>query len=164
MTTTEVIEEIKLELSGGGLLEMEIEDETIESVIKKALRELNRFWDETSMVTVPFASCIDYTGTPLEESSSIVKVYRTQGLGVASDVNAMSDPLMMQQWMVFSNAGTMYNLQDYILNYAAWTTLCQVKNTLPISRRFLNFRRRLSTEFPELFRLQSCWKTKTLKK
>ena len=49
------------------------------------------------MVTVPFASCIDYTGTPLEESSSIVKVYRTQGLGVASDVNAMSDPLMMQQ-------------------------------------------------------------------
>ena len=43
MTTTEVIEEIKLELSGGGLLEMEIEDETIESVIKKALRELNRF-------------------------------------------------------------------------------------------------------------------------
>ena len=24
----------------------------------------------------------------------------------------------------------MYNLQDYILNYAAWTTLCQVKNTL----------------------------------
>ena len=130
MTTTEVIEEIKLELSGGGLLEMEIEDETIESVIKKALRELNRFWDETSMVTVPFASCIDYTGTPLEESSSIVKVYRTQGLGVASDVNAMSDPLMMQQWMVFSNAGTMYNLQDYILNYAAWTTLCQVKNTL----------------------------------
>jgi len=135
MTITDVIEEIKLELTGK-VLEIEIEDETIAAVIKKALRELQRYWDETSMVTIPFASCIDYTGTPLEDSSSIVKVYRIQGMGTASDVTAMSDPLLMQQWMVFSNAGTMYNLQDYILNYAAWTTLSQTKNTLTTDMAF----------------------------
>lgn len=135
MTITDVIEEIKLELTGR-ILDLEIEDETIEAVIKKALRELQRYWDEMSFITIPFASCIDFSGTPLEDSSSIVKVYRTQGMGTASDINAMSDPLLMQQWMVFSNAGTMYNLQDYIMNYAAWTTLSQVKNTLATDMSF----------------------------
>ena len=96
MTITDVIEEIKLELTGK-VLELEIEDETIEAVIKKALRELQRYWDEMSFVTIPFASCIDFSGTPLEDSSSIVKVYRIQGMGMGTDVNAMSDPLMMQQ-------------------------------------------------------------------
>jgi hypothetical protein len=96
MTITDVIEEIKLELTGR-ILDLEIEDETIEAVIKKALRELQRYWDEMSFITIPFASCIDFSGTPLEDSSSIVKVYRTQGMGTASDINAMSDPLLMQQ-------------------------------------------------------------------
>lgn len=135
MTITDVIEEIKLELTGQ-ILELEIEDDTIAAVIKKALRELQRYWDEMAFVTVPYASCIDYTGTPLEDSSSIVKVYRIQGMGTASDVNAMADPLLMQQWMVFSNAGTMYNLQDYVMNYAAWTSLSQVKNTLSTDLSF----------------------------
>ena len=35
--------------------------------------------DETTLVTIPYASCINYAGTPLEESSSIVRVYRTVG-------------------------------------------------------------------------------------
>lgn len=135
MTKRDIIEEVKLELTGG-VLELEIEDKTIEAVLNKALRELQRYWDETSLVTIPYASCIDFTGTPLEDSSSIVKVYRTQGMGVSSDVTAMSDPLIMQQWMVFSNAGTMYNLQDYIMNYAAWSTLSQVKNTLSTDMAF----------------------------
>ena len=82
------------------------------------------------MVTIPYASCIDLVGTPLEDASSITKVYKIQGQGVASEANAMSDPVMMQQWMIFSNAGTMYNLQDYVMNYAAWSTLSQVRNTL----------------------------------
>ena len=42
MTTQEVIEEIKLELTGT-LLEMEIDDNTIALVVKKALRELERY-------------------------------------------------------------------------------------------------------------------------
>ena len=42
MKTIDVIDEIKLELTGG-VLELEIEDATIELVIKKALRELQRY-------------------------------------------------------------------------------------------------------------------------
>ena len=130
MTIEEVIEEVKLELTGG-LLELEIEDNVIGMAVKKALRELRRYWDETSLITVQYASCIDLTGSDLE-SCSIVKVYRTVGVGNSEDAgNSLTmDPLYAQQWMVFSNAGTMYNLQDYVLNYAAWTTLGQVRNTI----------------------------------
>jgi hypothetical protein len=46
------------------------------------------------------------------------------------------DPMYAQQWMVFSNAGTMYNLQDYVMNYAAWNTLGQVRNTMSTDLSF----------------------------
>lgn len=117
MTLTEAIEEIKLELAGQ-VLELEIEDATIIQVIHKALRELERYWDETSLITVPFAPCIDLEGKEFEERvSSIVKVYRTEGIGDTTQTTM--DPMFAQQWMLFSQGGTMYNLNDYILNYAS---------------------------------------------
>lgn len=131
MTEQDVIEEIKLSLTGG-ILELEIDDKTIGLVIKKALRILQRYWDESTIINVPFASCIDYTGTPLEKSCAIIGVYRTVGIGNSEDAgnSVTMDPLFTQQWMVFSNAGTMYNLSDYVLNYAAWSTLTQIRNTM----------------------------------
>lgn len=94
MKIQDVIDEIKLELTGN-LLETEIEDETIAQLIKKALREMGRYWDETTLITVPFASCIDLTDFNVV---SIVKVYRTEGTGVSdSDVSVMNDPAYMQQ-------------------------------------------------------------------
>lgn len=98
MTMEEVLEEIKLELTGG-VLELEITDEDIESAVKKALRELQRYWDETTMVTIPFASCVDFKGTPLEKSVAVVKVYRTEGIGTADGYGQgqMLDPLYAQQ-------------------------------------------------------------------
>lgn len=32
--------------------------------------------------------------------------------------------------MIFSNAGSMYNLSDYIMNYSAWSQLSQIQNTI----------------------------------
>ena len=52
MQLIDVIEEIKLELTGG-VLELELEDAQLEMVVKKALRELQRYWDESSFVTIP---------------------------------------------------------------------------------------------------------------
>lgn len=138
MTLQDIIEEIKLELSGN-LLEMEIEDSTIESVIKKAMRELERYWDETTLVTVPFSSCIDLAGSPLdlkEKANAVVNVYRTDGIGDSAGTDGLSDPIVAQQWLLFSNAGTMYNLNDYILNYASWASLLQVKNTMSTDMSF----------------------------
>lgn len=136
----EVIDEIKLELTGR-VLELEVEDAVLRATVKKALRELERYWDETSMVTVPYASCIDLTGEFFEEKvSSIVQIYRTVGIGDASadgnSVNVMTDPAYAQQWMLFSNGGTMYNLNDYIMNYASWITLSKIKNTISTDLAF----------------------------
>ena len=137
MTKNDVVEELKLELTGQ-VLEMELDDSTLDLTINKALRELQRYWDETTLVTIPYASCINYAGTPLEESSSIVRVYRTVGVGNSEDASnsVTMDPMYAQQWMVFSNAGTMYNLQDYVMNYASWSTLSQVRNTMSTDLAF----------------------------
>jgi len=138
VTTQEVIEEVKFELTGG-VLELTVEDKDIETAVYKALRELNRFWDETTMVTVPFSPCIDLSDSELdlkEKVSSIVHVYRTSGYGVGQGTAGMTDPLYAQQWMIFSNGGTMYNLNDYVMNYAAWNTLLQAKNTMSTDMAF----------------------------
>ena len=147
MTIKNIIEEIKLELTGG-VLELEIvnenytEDEyekryeTLISIIKKALRELERYWDETTLITVPYAKCIDYS-TMKPKVSSIVRVYRIQGVGDSQDGTSYSlDPMYAQQWMLFSNGGTMYNLNDYVMNYASWMTLSQIRNTMSTDMSF----------------------------
>ena len=136
MTMQEVIAEIKLELTGY-ILDVEIDDTTIESVVKKSMRELERYWDETTLVTIPFSSCIDLANSELdlkEKVSTIVKVYHTDAIGETTN---MGDPAYMQQWMLFSNGGTMYNLNDYILNFSAWNTLLRIKNTMSTDLSFI---------------------------
>ena len=137
MKLEDIIDEVKLELTGH-VLDMEINDETLVSVIKKSLRELERFWDETTMITVPFASCIDLNGEFFKEKvSSIVKVYRTEGFGDAdSDLSVTSDPIQMAQFAIFSNGGTMYNLNDYVMNYSSWMTMARIKNTMTTDMSF----------------------------
>ncbi len=137
MKIEDILDEIKLELTGY-ILEMEITDETLVSVVKKALRELERFWDETTMITVPFASCIDLDGEFFREKvSSIVKVYRTEGLGDSDgNLSVMNDPVQMAQFAIFSNGGTMYSLQDYVMNYASWMSMHQIRNTMSTDMAF----------------------------
>ena len=95
MVIQEVVEEVKLELTGH-VLDIELEDATIIQVIHKALRELERYWDETTLITVPFAPCIDLSGGKFEEQvSSIVKVYRTEGVGDTTQTSM--DPMFAQQ-------------------------------------------------------------------
>lgn len=134
MKLQDVVAEIKLEVFACGILESELEDSQIKLVVSQCLREIERYWDETTRVTVPYASCIDLTNF---DHCSIVKIYRTSGYGGTSDsVNSMTDPVWAQQWMVFSNLGTMYNLQDYVLNYASWCTMSQIRNTMSTDLSF----------------------------
>jgi hypothetical protein len=137
MRLEDIIDEIRLELTGY-VLDMEISDETIVSVVKKALRELERFWDETTLITVPWASCIDLEGDFFREKvSSIVKVYRTEGFGDSDgSLSVMNDPVQMAQFAIFSNGGTMYSLNDYVMNYASWMTMTQVRNTMSTDMAF----------------------------
>lgn len=129
MKLDEILDELKLELSGY-ILDLEITDETLVTIVKKALRELERYWDETTIISCPFASCIDLDGEFFRERvSSIVKVYRTEGSGDSGSFSVMNDPLQMAQFAIFSNGGTMYNLNDYVMNYASWLTMYKIKNT-----------------------------------
>lgn len=127
-TREEYIEYIKLQVTGG-LLELEIDDAVIGKFIDAALVELRRYIDQTNLITVPFSRCIDLTDF---NHSAIVAVYRTEGLiGDMTDVRGSSevDPMYAQKWMAFSNGGMSYNLNDYVLNYLAYSTLNQMLNT-----------------------------------
>ena len=75
LTKQDYVEYIKLQLTGE-VLELEIQDSTISKYIDAALIELRRYIDETKLITVPFAKCIDLTNF---DHSSIVNVYRTEG-------------------------------------------------------------------------------------
>ena len=128
MRLQDYIDEIKLEL-GGGVLELEIPDTTIASIVNKAFREIQRYIDIPKFITVPFASCIDLDGW---KHSSILKVYRTEGYsGNSESLNgSVNDPMYMQQWMIYSGSGSMYNLENYIMNFASYNTLLQLRNTI----------------------------------
>lgn len=51
------------------------------------------------MITVPYARCIDYSNSEFfkEHVSSIVKVYRTAGVGNGDVGTGLQDPMYMQQ-------------------------------------------------------------------
>lgn len=128
MQLTDYIEAIKLELTGG-LLELEITDEMIGKLVMQSLREIQRYIDETKLVQVPFASCIDLTDF---KHSSVVNVYRDAAIGDIGPGNggiSSVDPMYAQVWLAYSNGGSMYNLNNYLTNYMTYNTLLQLRNT-----------------------------------
>ena len=140
MRLADYVNEIKLELTGG-VLELEITDDVIASLVNKAFREIQRYIDIPKLVTVPFASCsdlgpwVDDKGVQHEgfKCSSIVRVYRTVGYNGNNEVTNnqnINDPMYMQQWMIYSNGGSMYNLDNYVMNFAAYNTMLQMRNTI----------------------------------
>ena len=140
MRLADYVNEIKLELTGG-VLELEITDDVIASLVNKAFREIQRYIDIPKLVTVPFAPCIDLgpwgddKGVQHEgfKCSSIVRVYRTVGYNGNNEVTNnqnINDPMYMQQWMIYSNGGSMCNLDNYVMNFAAYNTMLQMRNTI----------------------------------
>lgn len=126
MKLQDYIDEIKLELTGN-VIDIGLSDEQLAKIVQKELREVQRYIDETKLVTVPYSPCIDLSGF---NSSAIIAVYRTEGYtGDGKAHDSMIDPMYAQQWMIFSNGGTMYNLNDYLMNYMAYNTLLQIRNT-----------------------------------
>ena len=128
LTKQDYVSYIKLMLTGD-ILELEIEDDVIGKFVDQALQEVQRYIDETKIITVPFAKCIDLKGF---DHSAIVNVYRVQGFTGDTTTGMTTsevDPMYAQTWSVFSSGGTMYNLQNYVMNYLAFNTLLQMRNT-----------------------------------
>lgn len=60
---SDYVESIKLQLFAG-ILEPELDDNTIEKLVNLALVELNRYYTVTDILTVNAENCIDLTPYP----------------------------------------------------------------------------------------------------
>lgn len=126
-------EEIKLKLTGG-MLELEIDDPTIDKILDSILREIQRYINTTCLITVPFQYCIDLN--QLRDSndkpikvSTVTAVYRAAVAGTNSNSLSPVDPMYAAQWQLISGTGNMRGMQDYMYNYMSWNTLQQIRNT-----------------------------------
>jgi hypothetical protein len=81
----------------GNLLELEVPDESIGKFVDQALMEIQRYIDETKLITVPFSRCIDLKEF---EHSSIVNIYRTSSMTGDTNIGMTTsdvDPMFAQQ-------------------------------------------------------------------
>ena len=124
------IDYIKLMTTGASKLRSDLTDEQIGLYVDAALVELQRYMDEPVLISVPFAKIIDLKDF---DYNYILHVYRTEGFTGDTTVGVTTsdvDPLYAQTWSVFTSGGTMYNLQNYVMNYLSYNTLLQMRNTL----------------------------------
>lgn len=134
-------EELRLKLTGG-LLELELQDETIDSILNSALRELRRYIDSTKIITIPYSKCIhlsevkDIDGSPIKVSS-VSRIYRTTGFAASDEGYGVTDPMLASQWQLVSGTGNMYNFQNYMYNYMSYNTLMQIRNTSSTDLTFM---------------------------
>lgn len=120
------VEEIKLNVTGD-VLQLEIDDGTIQKIVNSAMRELQRYICSTKIVTLPFSKCIDLTEYKV---NSVARVYRAEASGSPSAENGVvTDPMAISLWQLTS-MGNMYNFSDYTSRYASWSSMQQIQNTL----------------------------------
>ena len=127
-------DEIRLKLTGD-ILESELDDDTLNKIIKSALRELQRYINHVRLITIPYKSCIDLsnpedTNNVEIDVNAVVMVYRTEDLaGTTESGESSVDPMQVAQWQLLSGMGNIMYFQDAVYNYGAWTTLQQMRNT-----------------------------------
>lgn len=126
------IDEIRFKLTGG-VLNLELDDKALNQLLDSSFREIQRYIDLTSFVTVPFERCIDMNKINNGHINAVVKVYRSDGyMTTGGDISSDGmevDPMYAQQWQLISGIGNLNNFSDYAYNYAAWNTLLQIRNT-----------------------------------
>jgi len=133
---------IKVQLTGD-LLDLELEDSTIDKIINAALLEIQRYICSTEIATVPYSRCIDLNEITDQfgnkvKISSVSRIFRTAGYtsNDSETSSGMMDPMYVSQWQILSATGNLYNFQDYALNYASWNTLLQIRNTMSTDLSF----------------------------
>lgn len=140
MNISDYRQEIKLKLTGD-YLESELDDDTIDKIIQSALRELQRYITSTRIITIPYENCIDLSKVKDADGkyldvNSVVMIYRTEDLSGANVSSGITDPMQVAQWQLISGMGNLTNFQDAVWNYAGWTTLGQIRNTISTDLSF----------------------------
>lgn len=129
-------DEIKTRLTGG-ILDLEINDEQLDKIINASFREVQRYINTTTIVKMEYQQCLDLSNLNV---SAVVDVYRTQGYfaGDPQSDTSFVDPLYVAQWQLLSGAGNAgYDITDFGLNYGAWNTALQVRNTVSTDLSFV---------------------------
>ena len=132
MTLQAYIDEIKLDVTGGGVLELELPDSALQQIVQSAMRELQRYICSTKLITVPFKPAIDLKDVKV---NSVARVYRAQGTDCSTE-DDVADPIAISLWQMTANMGNMYNFNDYAYRYAAYNSLQQIGNTLSTDLAF----------------------------
>lgn len=89
-------DEIRLKLTGS-VLDLELDDSTLESIINSAFREIQRYIDTTRLATLPYNRCLDLSECNV---NAVTAVYRTRGYGTAVDTQkgiSQTDPMYAAQ-------------------------------------------------------------------
>ena len=135
MDMSAIRDELRLKLTGG-VLDLELDDTTLDKVINSAFREIQRYIDTTRFATLPYKACIDLSDCKV---SSVSRVFRSKGyLNSTIDTkNGYVDPMYAAQWQMLSGANGYYNASDWTLNYAAWNSMLQVRNTVSTDLLFI---------------------------
>ena len=123
------VDEIKLALTGG-VLDLEVDDSTLQKIVNSALREVQRYICSTKMITVPYSKCIDLTKYKV---NAVTKVLRSTGTGISGDTSSgtvSTDPVQLGLYQFTNGLGSMYNFQNYAYNFSSWSTVQQIQNTL----------------------------------
>ena len=128
MDMQQLKDEVTLKLTGD-IVDLELSDSAITKLCNSALRELQRYYDGTRLITIPYTSCIDMKPY---KANSVARIYRAQGyMNADSNTNASAvvDPMQASQWQLLYGMGNVNRMQDYAYNYASWNTLLQIRNT-----------------------------------
>lgn len=129
-------DEVKVKLTGG-ILDLEINDETLDKVINSAFREVQRYINTTRILKVEYEQCLDLSDIGV---SAVVDIYRTQGYfaGSPDSDDSQVDPSYIAQWQLLTGmAGAGFDINNFGYNYGAWNTALQVKNTVSTDLSFV---------------------------
>lgn len=110
-------DELRLKLTGG-VLDLELDDPTLDKIINSAFRELQRYIDTTRLATIPYSSCIDLSE---QKVSSVSRVFRAKGYlssGNTLTDGTRMDPMYVAQWQMLAG-GNSFAASDWVANYGA---------------------------------------------
>ena len=133
MNLKDYIEYVKFQLTGD-VLDLEISDESIAKVITHSLKELQRYTNEFRLIEKDYQNCIDLSDVDVY---AVANVYRTKTVaGMVSGTGTEPvDPVYLQFWTSFG-LGMTYNINQYLMNYASYSELEQIRNTLSTDMYF----------------------------
>lgn len=97
MDISAIRDELQLKLTGG-VLDLELDNATLDKIINSAFREIQRYIDTTRLATLPYKPCIDLSDCKV---SSVSRVFRSQGYlapdGSGMESTSARDPMQVAQ-------------------------------------------------------------------